>query len=411
MKRTPIAHVVFPRPVAARPVREVVWDAVRAVAQSRALEMEVLIPVPARAARKLAGASRALRGAAHWPEEFEAVLGALEPRPTIIPFPPIPFRSVEAAAATVAATLIARRRAQRPALLQGAFLDEAGYIAAEAARALGVPSIASAHGTDVRVARGLEREAAALGGVSPPAGAIASYSASGKGRRAKTTLAHASRILAVSHELRSEIGLLGRSAHVVRYTADAERFPLRSAAQSGPPVLLFVGRLSRMKGLDLLLDAFSRLENKAIRLRLIGPSAPELDLPVLARSLGVEDRVEIVGELPQPQIAAHYQTASLLVHPSRSEGLPCVLVEALLSGCPVVATDVGGINELISPETGALVEPDNAEALAQAIRRALEGQWSPASLRQRALPFSWQESGPALIAHTLELIGVTEDEA
>lgn len=372
---------------------EFVWDAVRAVAKSRALELEVLIPVPARAARKLASASRAFRGAAHWPEELEEILSALDPRPTILPFPPIPFRSVEAAAATVAAHLIARRRAQRPALLQGAFLDEAGHIAAEAARALGIPSIASAHGTDVRVARSAERDAGS------------------KGRRAKTTLAHATRILAISHELRSEIGLLGRSAHVVRYTADAERFPLRSAAPSGAPVLLFVGRLSRMKGLDLLLDAFSRLENKAIRLRLIGPSVPELDVPVLARSLGVEDRVEIVGELPQPQIAAHYQTASLLVHPSRSEGLPCVLVEALLSGCPVVASNVGGISELVSAETGVLVEPDNAEALAQAIARGLEGQWSPESLRQQALPFSWQEAGPALIAHTLELIGRTEDEA
>ena len=387
---------------------EFVWDAVRAVSKSRALELEVLIPVPARAARRLASASRAFRGAAHWPEELEEVLSALDPRPTILPFPPIPFRSVEAAAATVAAHLIARRRAQRPALLQGAFLDEAGHIAAEAARALGIPSIASAHGTDVRVARGIEREA---GGTPPSAGAIASLNASGKGRRAKTTLAHATRILAVSHELRSEIGLLGRSAHVVRYTADADRFPLRSAAPSGAPVLLFVGRLSRMKGLDLLLDAFSRLENKAIRLRLVGPSVPELDVPVLARSLGVEDRVEIVGELPQAQIAAHYQAASLLVHPSRSEGLPCVLVEALLSGCPVVATDVGGISELVSAETGVLVEPDNAEALAHAITRGLEGQWSPESLRQQALPFSWQASGPALIAHTLELLGRTEDEA
>lgn len=372
---------------------EFVWDAVRAVAKSRALELEVLIPVPARAARKLASASRAFRGAAHWPEELEEILSALDPKPTILPFPPIPFRSVEAAAATVAAHLIARRRAQRPALIQGAFLDEAGHIAAEAARALGIPSIASAHGTDVRVARSTERDTAS------------------KGRRAKTTLAHATRILAISQELRSEIGLLGRSAHVVRYTADAGRFPLRSAAPSGAPVLLFVGRLSRMKGLDLLLDAFSRLENKAIRLRLIGPSVPELDVPVLARSLGVEDRVEIVGELPQAQIAAYYQAASLLVHPSRSEGLPCVLVEALLSGCPVVATNVGGISELVSAETGALVEPDNAEALAQAIARGLAGAWSPESLRQRALPFSWQEAGPALIAHTLELIGRTEDEA
>jgi glycosyltransferase involved in cell wall biosynthesis len=127
---------------------------------------------------------------------------------------------------------------------------------------------------------------------------------------------------------------------------------------------------------------------------------------VLARSLGVG-----TGETCPQADPAHYQAASLLVHPSRSEGLPCVLVEALLSGCPVIATDVGGISELVSAETGALVEPDNAEALAQAIARGLEGQWSPESLRQRALPFSWQASGPALIAHTLELIGRTEDEA
>jgi glycosyltransferase involved in cell wall biosynthesis len=380
---------VFPRPNLLRPVSEFAWDAAQIMAQARGLDLEVLMPVPLAAARGIQRFARELRGAPPIPEGWEAVLEKLEPRPTLVPYLPLPRRSVESAAAAVSAALLRRRRAQRPALIHGSFLDEGGYAAALAAQAIGAASVVVAHGTDVRMARRV------------------SSADPGRTRRALSALRSADEVVAVSLELASELALCGRRATVIPFTARPERF-VAAEIPSGSPLVLFVGRLSRAKGLDLLLEAMARIDRKDARLRLIGPDTKEIDLQAEISRLSLEGRVEWTGELSQADLQAHYHQASCLVLPSRSEGFSCVLVEALLSGRPVIATRVGAAAELIDGHNGSLVSPEDPAALAAAIDQLIadrdRGVFRAEQLRHSGEAFSWKAAGPRLLELTFRLL-------
>lgn len=386
MKRTPVAHVIFPRASRVRPVPEFAWQAAAALTQTSDLDVTVLMPVPAAAFRRLQGWASAVRGTQAWPEDLDAVLARLEPAPVLVPYVPMPRRSTEAAAIALAAYLVRRPRAGRPQVVQGSFLDEGGYAATAIGRVLDVPTIAVAHGTDVRVAR-----AQAPNGVN-------------RRRRARVALAHASRVVAVSHQLAQELAMLGIRADIMPFTSDAERFVLAERPQ-GAPEVLFVGRVGLGKGVDRLLDAFASVRHRDARLRIIGPSAGDLDVSAQIAKLGLDGRVVVEGEVDQAQLPLRYHQAACLVLPSRGEGLPCVVVESLLSGRPVVATAVGGVAELVDDQVGALVDDPTPAALAHAIDEVLDRTFDGAALRRRAMPFTWQATGPRLIELTRALLG------
>lgn len=132
----------------------------------------------------------------------------------------------------------------------------------------------------------------------------------------------------------------------------------------GPALeLVFVGSLSYYKGVDVLLAALRRCAHPH-RLTIVGDGALRGELERAALPLG--DRVRFLGALPVGQaVRAVMQAHDLLVLPSRGEGLPRVVIEAMAVGVPCVATDVGGTAELLNPDQ--LVPADAAGALARAI--------------------------------------------
>jgi glycosyltransferase involved in cell wall biosynthesis len=135
-----------------------------------------------------------------------------------------------------------------------------------------------------------------------------------------------------------------------------------------PPVVLSVGRLTDQKAFDVLIQAFSLVrKNHPARLLILGEGENRSDLEVLTRQLGLEQDVELMGFVPNPY--PYLVKASLFVLPSRWEGLPTVLVEALYLGTPIVATDCpGGTREILKDgQLGRLVPVDDAPALAEAI--------------------------------------------
>jgi glycosyltransferase involved in cell wall biosynthesis len=141
--------------------------------------------------------------------------------------------------------------------------------------------------------------------------------------------------------------------------------------RSPEPTLLTVARHDPVKGIDVLLDAFARVD-PAARLVLIG-DGPERDAIVRQRAeLGLEDRVEL-RPLPWEERAADLMWAyDALVLPSRLEGFPVTIAEAMLAGLPVVATDVGSVAEAVLPgETGWIVPSEDPAALATAIDELL----------------------------------------
>ena len=127
--------------------------------------------------------------------------------------------------------------------------------------------------------------------------------------------------------------------------------------------------LSPEKGIDVLIEAFARVQRG--RLVLIGDGDERPRLEALVEERGLVDRVLFAGWLTGPWTAQWALDA--LVVPSRSEGFGLVVVEAMLAGIPVVATDVGGLPELIEQEkTGLLVPADDPDALAGAIARVID---------------------------------------
>ncbi len=127
-----------------------------------------------------------------------------------------------------------------------------------------------------------------------------------------------------------------------------------------------VGRLDAMKGHDLLIRAIAQLQG--VRVVILGEGEQRATLLKLADQLGVGDRVQLPGWVDNPR--THLSEFDIFAMPSRSEGFPLAVVEAMLAALPVVATRVGSVEEaVIDGETGLLVNKDDVDGLEKALRR------------------------------------------
>lgn len=147
---------------------------------------------------------------------------------------------------------------------------------------------------------------------------------------------------------------------------------LEGGHHDGTTRLLAVGRLIPQKGFDVLLQAMARLNRRDVRLTIVGDGPEHARLRHLAEELGIASRVTMAGFVtdPYPTMAE----ADLLVLPSRWEGFPNALVEAMACGLPVVATRcLAGPEEIITHEhDGLLCDPESPDSLAAALARLLD---------------------------------------
>lgn len=184
----------------------------------------------------------------------------------------------------------------------------------------------------------------------------------------------------LANELRTEFPAQAAKIAVLPNAVPVELFRSRPLAERVENELLFVGYRKTTKGIANLLRAvaLAHARRPGIALRLVGRSpdeATEAEWLALAGELGIADVVTFERAVDRAGIAAAMGRASLFVHPSPRETFGVVAVEALAAGLPVVATDSGGVSEILGPnpdEVGALVAIDDPEALAGAIVRTLE---------------------------------------
>lgn len=164
-----------------------------------------------------------------------------------------------------------------------------------------------------------------------------------------------------------------------------EEQPLDMAGRSN--YILYVGRLEKQKGLEMLLRAFAGLDDKDIELYLVGEGSKADELAGLAEECGIADRVRFKGFTAE--LIPYYRRARSLVLSSYYEGFPNVLIEALACGTPVVAYDLpSGPREIIeNGVNGYLAKYLDVEDLARCMERTLHTQWDTGAIVQTAMRY------------------------
>jgi glycosyltransferase involved in cell wall biosynthesis/peptidoglycan/xylan/chitin deacetylase (PgdA/CDA1 family) len=249
-------------------------------------------------------------------------------------------------------------------------------------------------------------------------------------QRAMLNVLHAADlVVTVSRDLKAklvEMGVSAEKVHVVYRGVNTERFMpgdrlearRRLGLPAAKPILLWVGRMVPVKGLDVLLQACTMLRDRGVdfHLHLVGdgPLRPALEAERQRR--GLAEVVSFAGTRSPEQLPDWYRAADLTVLPSLSEGVPNVLRESLSCGTPCVASRVGGIPEILGDKererAAQLVPPGDPLALAEAIIRMLSRSLSPCHLVTLSPCHpSWTQSAQELIGLLQPLVRATPRRA
>jgi glycosyltransferase involved in cell wall biosynthesis len=284
----------------------------------------------------------------------------------------------------------------RPDLVLAYWAYPDGAVAARIARSAGARSAVIVGGSDVLIAT---RSTAVR-------------------RRVVAALTECDDVLSVSADLRQrvvELGVPPDRSHLWRQGIEADVFgPGNQAAArhrlgipAGDPIVVWVGRMVPVKGLDVLVRAAGLLRDRGVKFRLflVGDGPLRGQLAADCAGAGLSGRVQFSGPCDHGQLADWYRAADLTVLPSRSEGLPNVLRESVACGTPFVASRVGGIPEIADPALDRLVPPEEPGALADAMADALAARGNRPARRYR--PQTWSESADCLV----ELVTGTRSRA
>lgn len=249
----------------------------------------------------------------------------------------------------------------------GMYRPPAGLVADILSTRHGVPFVVTAHGTDINVAM-----------VQRP------QEFTGVFERARA-------VMYVSPPLMERALELGAPQHNAVHVPNGVDLEIFSAGEGNrAPEVLFVGNLAPVKGADRLGEIFSgvRRSHPDASLTVIGVGPLDHSVRSALEGTGAV----FLGQRPRGEVAAAMRRARVLLIPSRSEGWPCVILEAQASGTAVVATDVGGIRGAVG-EGGTVVPHDDQvmESLTTAVDQWLEHPADPVALRERASRFSWDE--------------------
>jgi teichuronic acid biosynthesis glycosyltransferase TuaC len=316
-----------------------------------------------------------------------------------VDYPALPAISRPFNGRLCARALDAPLRAFAPDVVLSYWLYPDAYGAMLAARKAGLPLVAGARGSDLRVRDAISR------------------------RLTRPVVHAAQRLLVVSEDLgrvaTQDYGAQADRVRVIPNGCDASIFhpTNRNAARDalGLPrdaeVVAYVGRLVAEKGLLELLEACRTLSATRPGLHLVlvgeGPLQEELSTRI---ATDPSLPVRLAGAQPPNEVARWMAASSLVTLPSYSEGHPNVLVEALACGRPVVATAVGGIPEVVDVSSGVLVPVRDVPALASGLAQVLERDWDEAALA-RKFSRDWRQVAKDTLAACEEALAIARADA
>ncbi len=306
---------------------------------------------------------------------------------TYIPYSVMPLISRPLNGFAIARRLLPYVRSFAPDIVLSYFVYPDGYAAVRIAKALKVPVVVTAVGSDLnRIPDALCR------------------------RLVRNTLRDADFVSTVSQDLCETARLLGadpaRSSAklngcdtAVFHPQDRAHARESLALEQDADIVVYVGRLDVRKGLVELIEAVAQLapQRRKLRCYIIGDGSDRELLLKTVADHNMARHVTIVPACPSGQVAGWMAASDLVALPSYNEGCPNVVIEALAAGRPVVATNVGGIPELMNDTCGRMVPPRNVDALARALDDVLMETWDANDMSAR-LSRSWTEVSNELFA-------------
>lgn len=297
-----------------------------------------------------------------------------------IEYPALPIATRPFNGATCARYILPVLEKLRPDIILSYWIYPEGLGAVKAGNALGIPVITGSRGSD-------------LHGNRDP------FSSS----RVKQVLDGADYVITVSEALRRtaiERGADPKRVRTIQNGCDGEIFRLESRAEArtelgiahDTELVLFNGWIAPLKGIWDLLEAVRRLapSHPKLEVACIGEGDSEREWQAAIENGGLARKFQLLRRRKPPEIARWLSASNLLCLPSHTEGCPNAVVEALSCGRAIVATNVGGIPELVSPESAILVSPHRPGQLADALDLGLRRQWDEQLIATRSRR-SWRE--------------------
>lgn len=282
-------------------------------------------------------------------------------------YPALPLVSRPFNGWTAARVLLPHVRSFAPDVIFNYFLYPEGFTALQIGKMLRAPVVVEAIGSDINDIS--DRISSAL---------------------TRTVLRGADMVAAVSEDLRQkavDMGAPAEKTRTVRNGCDLAVFHVRDQLStrkslqivSDIEVVVYIGRLDLKKGLRELVKAASVLHSQRplMHVYLVGAGPDRSLVENLIEAAGAASYIHLPGACAPDDVALWMAAADVVTLPSYMEGSPNVVLEALACGRPVVATNVGGIPELLTSECGFLVPPRDSSALAQAMASVLDRRWDP----------------------------------
>jgi teichuronic acid biosynthesis glycosyltransferase TuaC len=272
-------------------------------------------------------------------------------------------------------------RAYAPDLIFGIFLYPAGFAALQVGKALSLPVIAMGIGSDINRIEGRASE-----------------------RHTRTLLSETDFLVTVSDDLRRKAVAMGAPAERTRailngcdlstfHVKDCVEARLKLSIDAGAEAIVYIGRIDVKKGLRELIEAAVSLRSHRPKLQvyMVGEGSDRAALQSAVEASDATSYIHLMPACVPNEVPTWMAAADLVTLPSYMEGCPNVVLEALACGRPVVATNVGGIPEIMNDACGRLVPPRDAEALAQGLEAVLDQEWDAA-----AISASWSRSWSAV---------------